>query len=157
MPPTPVPPAPIAFTPQGTGGSETLALTEGAATGRDSLFLSLEATAVDDLYGIAFDLIFPSDLLNFTGATEGQFLSEEGRIETTLQFTESPAGTLIVGLSRLGQIAGRSGTGSVLTLEFSRAQAGQGTFSFANNQGFDATGANIAALQWSAGTVNVPQ
>ena len=109
-----------------------------------------------DLYGIAFDLTFPSNLLNFVGVTEGTFLSG-GSVDTSLQVAQNPPGTLVVGLSRLGQVAGRSGTGSLLSIEFSRAQAGQGSFGFVNNQGFDSTGAAIATLQWSGGTVNVPQ
>ena len=157
VPPMPPPPAPIGFTPSGTGGAESLALTEGPGTGRDSLFLSLEGTAVVDLYGIAFDLTFPSNLLNFVGVTEGAFLSGGGSVDTSLQVAQNPPGTLVVGLSRLGQVAGRSGTGSLLSIEFSRAQAGQGSFGFVNNQGFDSTGAAIATLQWSGGTVNVPQ
>ena len=53
---------------------------------------------------------------------------------------ESPSGTLVIGLSRLGQVAGRTGTGSLLRLEFSRRAAGSGDLVFADNQAFNAAG-----------------
>jgi hypothetical protein len=69
---------------------------------------------------------------------------------------ESPSGTLVVGLTRLGQVAGRTGTGSLLRLEFNRRAAGSGDLVYANNQAFNAAGTAITGVQWSAGRVVVP-
>jgi hypothetical protein len=154
-PPTPTPVSAITFTPSGTGGANSLALTR-VQSSQTSITLSLEATSVTDLYGIAFDLAYPSAALRFDAITEGSFLDQSGAIDTSLQVAENPPGTLIVGLSRLGQVAGRSGTGSVLRLEFSRVAAGSGDLTFANNRAFNATGAVISGVQWSAGQVVVP-
>jgi predicted outer membrane repeat protein len=69
---------------------------------------------------------------------------------------ESPSGTLVIGLTRLGQVPGRTGTGSLLRLEFDRRAAGSGDLVFADNQAFNAAGAAIAGVQWSGGRVVVP-
>lgn len=155
VPPTPTPVPAIAFTPSGTGGVNSLALTR-VSSDQTSIVLSLEATSVTDLYGIAFDLSFPAAALTFRQATEGAFLDQNNTVDTSLQVAEMPSGTLVVGLSRLGQVAGRSGTGSLLRLEFNRRAAGSGDLLFAHNQAFNAAGAVISGVQWSAGRVVVP-
>jgi hypothetical protein len=154
-PSTPTPPATITFTPSGTGGANSLALTR-ISSDQTSLVLSLEATSVTDLYGVAFDLRFPAAALAFDEAIEGTFLDQNGSVDTSLQVAESPSGTLVIGLSRLGQVSGRTGTGSLLRLEFNRRSAGSGDFVFADNQAFNAAGSAIAGVQWSAGRVVVP-
>jgi hypothetical protein len=154
-PPTPTPPAAITFTPSGTGGANSLALTR-VSSDATSIVLSLEATSVTDLYGIAFDLRFPAAALSFDQATEGTFLDQNDTVDTSLQVAESPSGTLVVGLTRLGQVAGRTGTGSLLRLEFNRRAAGSGDLVYANNQAFNAAGTAITGVQWSAGRVVVP-
>jgi hypothetical protein len=111
---------------------------------------------VTDLYGVAFDLRYPAAALAFDDATEGAFLDQNGAVDTSLQVAESPSGTVVVGLSRLGQVAGRTGTGSLLRLEFTRRAAGSGDLTFVDNQAFNANGAVIAGVQWSAGRVVVP-
>jgi hypothetical protein len=154
-PATPTPPAAITFTPAGTGGANSLALTR-VSSNANSILLSLEATSVTDLYGIAFDLRFPAAALAFAGATEGSFLDQNNTVDTSLQVAESPSGTLVVGLTRLGQVSGRTGSGSLLRLEFNRRASGSGDLVFANNQAFNAAGTAIAGVQWSAGRVVVP-
>jgi hypothetical protein len=153
--PTPIPPMVITFTPSGTGGVNSLALTR-ISSDQNSIVLSLEATSVTDLYGIAFDLRFPESALDFDDATEGTFLDQNGTVDTSMQVAETPTGTLVIGLSRLGQIAGRSGTGSLLRLEFTRRATGSGDLVFSRNQAFNAAGTAIAGVQWSAGRVTVP-
>jgi hypothetical protein len=154
-PPTPTPAATITFTPSGTGGANSLALTRISST-QTSLVLSLEATSINDLYGVAFDLRFPAAALVFDQATEGDFLDQNGGVATSLQVVESPSGTLVVGLSRLGQVPGRTGTGSLLRLEFTRRATGSGDLVFADNQAFSALGSAITGIQWSGGRVVVP-
>lgn len=155
MPPTPTPIPTITFTPSGTGGANSLALTR-VSSDATSLVLSLEATSVTDLYGIAFDLSYPSDALTFRSATEGTFLDQNNTVETSLQVAEMPTGTLVVGLSRLGELPGRTGTGTLLRLEFARRATGSGSLFFAKNQAFNANGAAISGVVWSAGSVTVP-
>jgi len=156
VPPTPTPvAAAISFTSSGAGGVNSLALTRVSGDA-NTLVLSVEATSVTDLYGVAFDLVYPSAVLAFDDAVEGSFLDQSGSVDTTLQVAENPDGTLVVGLSRLGQVAGRTGTGSLLRFEFARRAAGSGDLRFEDNQAFNAAGAPIAGVQWSAGRVTVP-
>lgn len=149
-------PAVMEFSPDGAGGINSLSLSEAAGTNRSNLFLSLEATAVEDLYGVAFDLEYPLELLRFESVSEGGFLDDAGAVATSLQVAETPQGTLVMGHSRLGQVPGRSGTGTLLTLHFSRVAGGQGRFEFVDEHGFDSAGEEIAGLTWSAGSVRVP-
>ena len=155
VPPTPTPIVAITFTPSGTGGTNSLALTR-LSSDQNTIVLSLEATSVTDLYGIAFDLRFPAHALAFDQATEGTFLDLNNTVDTSLQVAEMPSGTLVIGLTRLGQVGGRTGTGSLLRLEFDRRGAGQGDFVFIDNQAFNPLGQAISGVQWSAGHVVVP-
>lgn len=154
-PPTPTPIPAITFTPSGTGGANSLALTL-VSSDQSSIVLSLEVTSIDDLYGLAFDLRFPAAALEFDQATEGTFLDQNGTVDTSLQVVESPSGTLVVGLTRLGQVTGRSGTGTLLRLEFDRRAAGSGDLVFADNQAFNTLGSAITGVEWSGGRVVVP-
>jgi predicted outer membrane repeat protein len=156
VPPTPTPlPPSITFTPSGTGGVNSLSLVRVSGD-QSSIVLSLEATSVTDLYGVAFDLRYPAAAVDFVAATEGSFLDESGAVDTSLQVVESPSGTLVVGLSRLGQVAGRSGTGSLLRFEFTRLATGSGDLTFDDNQAFNANGGAISGVVWSAGRIDVP-
>jgi len=106
-----------------------------------------------NLYGVAFDLLFPTEILNFTVATEGAFL---GGTSTSLQFEQTSPGRLVVGMSRLGNAPGASGSGVVLSLEFaSKGVAGSGTFRYERNSAVTPTGAPIAGVAWGGGTVAV--
>lgn len=155
-PPTATPaPASIGFTATATGGANSLALTR-TSSDATTLVLSLEATSVTDLYGVAFDLLYPADVLAFGALVEGPFLDQGGSVDTTLQVAETPPGTLVVGLSRLGQVSGRTGTGALLRLEFERRAAGSGDLRFQGNQAFNAAGDPIPGIVWSGGRVVVP-
>ena len=65
-----------------------------------------------------------------------------------------PSGTLVVGLTRLGQVGGRTGIGSLLQIEFDRRAAGAGDLVFVENQAFNPLG-QIPGVVWSAGRVVV--
>ena len=83
-------------------------------------------------------------------------LSLSGDGTTSLQTAESPSGRVVVGLSRLGQVAGRSGTGSLLRIEFRRRATGSGDLRFERNQAFNPAGNQIPGIVWSGGRVTVP-
>ena len=151
--PVPPPPADIQFTPSGAG-SNSLSLLQVDATAT-TLTLSLDSDTVDGLYAIAFDLAFPSALLDLVSITEGNFLSGDGS-ETTFQFLESADGVLVVGLSLLGPLPGAVGSGTLLTLEFSRIDAGLGAFVFDSSQAFGSGGEERNDIAWAGGTVQVP-
>jgi hypothetical protein len=136
----------IVFTPA-SGGAISLAA--GTATTTTTLFLEVRANSVSDLYGAAFDLRYPSTVLRFVRATPGTFLAG-----ASLQAIESPTGTVVIGISKLGSVPGSTGSGVLMTLEFQATASGDGTFSFTNNTAID-SGARSLGLAWSAGTVRV--
>jgi len=150
--PTPTPtPASIVFTGQGTPGVNAIFLASGAATTATTLVLEVRANQVTDLYGVAFDLSYPSALLQFSRATAGPLLGSSGSVQAVV----STPGTLVVGGSHLGAVPGATGSGVVLTLEFTATAAGQGSFTYARNSAFASTGQTLSGTSWLAGSVQV--
>ena len=149
--PTPPPlTAGIVLTPQGTPGASSLYLASGAATTATTLVLELRANQVTDLYGVAFDLTYPATQLQFVRATAGPLLNNGA-----VQAVASTPGTLIVGGTHLGATPGATGSGVVLTLEFTAVAAGSGSFAFARNSALNSTGTTISGMTWLAGSVTV--
>jgi hypothetical protein len=149
--PTPTPSPSIVFTAQGTPGVNAIFLASGAATTATTLVLEVRANQVTDLYGVAFDLSYPSALLQFSRATAGPLLGSSGSVQAVV----STPGTLVVGGSHLGAVAGATGSGIVLSLEFTATAAGQGSFAFARNSAFASTGQTLSGTSWLAGSVQV--
>jgi hypothetical protein len=139
----------IVFTPEGAGANG-ISLAAGAATDASTLVLEVRANSVTDLYGVAFELRYPTTLLRFNRATAGPFLSG-----ANLEVAPSATGTLILGLSKLGPVPGASGSGALMTLEFSAAAAGSDSFSFSRNTAIDSSAQTLSDLSWSAGAVSV--
>jgi len=153
--PTPPPPAAgIVFTAQGSAGNNTVSLASGAGTTDTTLVLELRATQVTDLYGVAFDLAYPSAQLQFTRVIPGPLLAS-GAVQGSAQAVPSPAGTLVVGGTHLGSVPGATGSGVVLTLEFTSGAVGQGSFAFSRNSALDSDGDTITGVAWLAGSVQV--
>lgn len=149
--PSPTPSQPsITFTPQSPGPSG-ISLVRGSGSTATTLILEVRAASVTDLYGVAFDLTFPANLLQHVRSTQGPMLAG-GTFQGSVT-----AGRLVVGLSNLGPVPGASGSGVLMTFEFRAVGAGEGTFTFSKNQAVDSQGQAIAGLTWSAGTVRVTQ
>jgi hypothetical protein len=147
--PTPPPAQPsLVFTPQGGAGSG-VSLTAGAGSTATTLILEVRANSVNDLYGVAFDISYPANLVQYVRATQGSLLAGG-----TLQVAPA-TGTLVVGLSNLGPVPGASGSGVLMTLEFRATGAGQGSFSFSRNVAVNSAGQAINGLSWGTGTVQV--
>lgn len=147
------PPPSIVFQPSGTAGANSLALVQGSGTSATRLFVTLRATQVTGLFGVAFDLVYPNGVMTFEGATEGSFLDGAA---TSFQFNESASGRLVVGLTRLGAVSGVNGSGDLLTLEFAPVgPAGVETFAFQSNNAFNATAGQISGVSWIGGSATV--
>lgn len=147
----PPPSSSIVFTAAG-GGS--LQLASGAGTQGSTLVLELRSTGVQDLYGVAFHLSYPTTVLRFSAATEGTLLNAGGTVPTSFQFVDSPAGNLVVGLTRLGRVAGTAAAGTLLTLQFSGVATGSGNLGFSVNRASDSFG-NPISVVWAGGSVQV--
>jgi hypothetical protein len=147
--PTPTPTQPsLVFTPQSPGPSG-VSLAAGAASNATTLILEVRANSVSDLYGVAFDLTYPANLLQHVRSTQGPMLAG-GTFQGSVT-----SGRLVIGLSNLGPVPGASGSGVLMTFEFRAIGAGEGDFTFSRNQAVDSQGRAIAGLTWSAGTVRV--
>ena len=149
-PPTP-PTASLTFTPASVTTVNSISLVR-SGVGASDLVLELRANTVEDLYGLSFDLRFPANLLRFDSAAEGTFLAGP---QTSLQVTESPAGNLIVGLTRLGAVGGVGGSGVLLTLRFTANGTGNGSLEFIDRAAFDNQGLALSGVAWGGGTVAV--
>lgn len=156
-PPTPTPPpAPVTFRAAGTPAGLTIYLGKTDGTAQNVLRLEVRANDVTDLYGLGFDLDYPTNLLDYRGGsqTEGGFLSADGS-NTQILARQITDGTVIVGLSRLGDVGGVDGSGLLLTLDFTAVSNGTGTFSFVANDAFDGQGDRLDETVWMAGDVTV--
>ncbi|HYG65122.1 MAG TPA: cohesin domain-containing protein, partial [Thermoanaerobaculia bacterium] len=142
----------ITFTAESGGGSNSISLASGSGTDLNNLVLEVRANSVQDLYGVAFDLQYPTTVLRYDSATAG-FLNE-GAAQTSLNLVEASPGTLVVGYTRLGPVGGATGSGVLLTLRFSAVAAGSGNFAFAQSSAFNPRG-DSSAVTWSAGSVQV--
>jgi hypothetical protein len=147
----PPPSSSVVFTAAG-GGNVLLA--SGAATQGTMLALEVRSTGVTDLYGLAFHLSYPTAALRFAGATEGGLLNAGGTVTTSFQFVDSPAGNLVIGLSRLGRVSGTAAAGTLMTLQFTGIASGSGNLAFSANQASDSQGSPIA-VSWAGGAVQV--
>ena len=151
-PPPPPPPTPGIFVTPAAAPATGISIARGSATTQSTLILEIRANSVNDLYGVAFDLRYPSNLLQLVQASSaGSFLGNPH-----LQSVPgSGSGLLIVGLSKLGTVSGSSGSGVLMTLEFRAIAAGQGAFTFEQTSAVSSSGQPISGFGWSAGTVQV--
>jgi len=147
------PQAGLTFTAEG-GSAPAVRLLTAAGTSGTTLVVQVQADQLSGVYGLAFDLSFPSGVLRYDGSTEGTFLSAGGAT-TTLQVAEAAPGQLVVGASRLGDVGATGGSGQLMTLRFTGIGAGSGTLSFSATKVFDASGDEIRGPSWLGGTVQV--
>jgi hypothetical protein len=92
-------------------------------------------------------------VLDYTGFRQGALLTSGGAVVSTQVFESAP-GNLVVGVSRVGGVAGVDGSGVLVVLELQAVAAGSGSFTFSNQAGFDADGGQLP-LSWSTGSVTV--
>lgn len=150
-PPPPPPTSALTFTPGGTATGSAVVLARTGPTGGSDFHLAVEARQVSSLYGVAFDLGYPASVLAFDGATAGGFLAEGG-VQVSLQIAEE-TGNLIVGVTRLGDVPGASGSGTLLTLRFRGVGSGTGALSFSRAQAIGADGRPLGGTTFVGGSV----
>ncbi len=145
-PPPPVTQPSVTFTPAAAAGAGSISLAMGAGSTPISLQLEVRSGGLQDLYGVAFDLQYPANLLQLTGVTSGPLLSGG-----TFQQSQT-SGNVILGVSRLGAVPGVSDAGVIATLQFKTLVSGTGLFSFSRNTALDSTGKPLT-VTWVAGSV----
>jgi len=158
-PPPPPPPPPsegIFFTADGAPGANTILLDGVDTTDTAARFVvEVRADTVEDLYGVSFDLQYPGNLLTWRKGsfTEGTFLNQEG-VETQMLIERRPAGNLVIGITRVGDVPGVSGSGLLFSLEFvNEVVAGTGVLTFSDNEIVDSAGNIVGDSQWLAGSI----
>ena len=148
--PTATPPGPgvtlAVTTPQGAA----ITFARGARSTADLLVLEVRAEGVNDLYGAAFDLRYPGNLLDYQARVAGPFLGPD----VSVQVSETGPGSLVVGISRLGALPGVNGTGVLLELELSTLANGSGPMRFENEAALAGDGLEIP-MGWGSATVTV--
>jgi hypothetical protein len=150
-PTAPPPPQPGIVVTPAAAPATGVSIASGTGSNATTLILEVRANSVNNLYGVAFDLRYPSNILQLVQASSGPFLGSP-----TLQSSPgSTPGVVVVGLSKLGNAAGATGSGVLMTLEFRAIAAGDGTFSFEQNTAVSSSGATIDNFGWAAGTVRV--
>jgi hypothetical protein len=152
QPPPPVTPPPttqpsVTFTPAAAAGAGSIALGMGAASTTTKLVLEVRSGGIQDLYGVAFDLQYPANLLQLTQVTQGPLLSPG-----TFEQSPTTTGNVVIGVSRLGLVPGISGAGVIALVEFKPIASGSGVFSFSRNAALDSGGKTLSAT-WIAGAV----
>ena len=152
-PPPPPPSQGITFT-TASGASTSVVALRSVGVAGTRITLEVRAEMVNDLYGVAFDLSYPTSLFRLSSQSEGTFLGQGGAA-TTFQAVEPTPGTLVIGVSRLGALGGASGSGPLVTLVFDAIAAGSGNFSFTHNQAFAADGTPSGSVGWLGGMAQV--
>src|SRR3989344_3684755 len=96
--------------------------------------VTVRISAVNNLFGVAFDLLFDPNILEFVSSSEGGFLNSDGDIpppDTAVNLVppEFKVADLIVGYSRLPGV-GISGDGDLLSLTFKSLASGTSSLVF---------------------------
>lgn len=154
--PPPPPPRSLTFTPASAPEVDTIFLDTGGGTDVDTLVLQVRANEVEDLYGVSFDLVFPSQLLSFrpNRTDEGRFLRGPG-IDTSL-VVEERDGRLLISYTRLGAgTPGESGSGLLFSLELGTTASGQGDLTLEKTLAYDGQGARRFDYSWVGGSLVV--
>lgn len=151
----PPPSSGVTFTAAGPAGANSIYLAQGTNTAANRFVLDVKASQVDDLYGVSFNLEFPDARLRWVpgGSQEGSFLSSSGSTDFIVE--EDSPGVLIVGLSLLGDLAGSSGSGTLLSLEFEPVSSGSGPMTMTRHDAINSTGDVKTLVEWIGGSVSV--
>lgn len=155
LPPTQPPAVGAVFTPDGPAGNNSIALASGQGGGATSFVLDVVASGVSDLYGVSFDLQFPRNAMTLrpNQSSEGTFLSGPDDARTELIIQEQPAGTLVIGYSRLGQAGGVDGSGRLFSLEFALVNNGSGPLALSQTHTIDPFGETQSGVTWVGGSI----
>ena len=129
---------------------------DAGSGGSASVFvLAVETQSVTDLYGVSFVLEYPTDLLSFRkgSANEGAFLN--GSFDTELLVRQRSSGELTVGISRIGEEPGATGSGLLLTLEFDTRNSGTGTLTLSEEAAVDSFGQQQVDVTFIGGSIQI--
>ena len=90
----------------------------------------LTAGSVKDLYGAIVTLGYDPKVVEFKAASEGGFLKKDGQQTSFLFSNNIKAGTVDIYMTRIGDVGGVEGSGSLCTLVFQGKSAGSSDIVF---------------------------
>lgn len=137
----------ILFTPDSSAGSNSVILRKVGGTST-TLELEIFATELNDVQSLLIGLTYPTDLLQFNGHVQGEFLNPSIPVVLTV------FDTVLITQTRLSP-GGVSGSGRIGTLTFSALAEGTGRIDFFDPQALDPDGQEIAGVDWIGGGVQV--
>ena len=92
--------------------------------------LDLSIMGVKDLYGSILTLSYDSKLIDFKAATEGVFLRKDNQQTSFLFSNNIKAGTVDIYITRIGDVGGVEGTGTLCSVVFQGKSAGSSQVQF---------------------------
>ena len=116
-----------------------------SATAGSSFDINVRISNAPNVTSAPFYLHYNKDYVSFVSATEGNFLNQDSASTVFLTSNDAANGRVIVGLSRLGDSVGISGSGTLMTAAFKADAAGSANFSIQS-----------AALTGSGGALLTP-
>ena len=130
-----------------------------ASSNTNQLTIRIDATSVNNLSGIFFDVVFNPTVVSFVHpASEGSFLGTSGASTTfTAEFDMTSGvdtGRLVVSNAILGD-GSASGSGTIATLVFNRVGAGTSGLSFEAFGAIRSDGQAVPGLAFFGGAVTV--
>jgi hypothetical protein len=125
----------------------------------DQVCVQVNVADVTDLYGCGFDVVYDSSVITYNRTEEGTFLSQGGVDSTSIQtaLLDGIEGQVVVGISRLGDTGGVSGSGDLANVCFDvvGAYCSSSTIAFANTfLGGSTPGSEITA-EWNDTMISV--
>jgi hypothetical protein len=105
--------------------------------------LEVSVNNISDLYAVPFYLTYEPKLLQFVSAKEGPFLGQDGNLTIFAFYNDNNHRRIVVGLTRLGQIKGISGSGTVMRINFKAVGIGNASIVFDNASAKKATPENL--------------
>ncbi len=94
-----------------------------AQLGQDARF-DITAVNVKDLYGVIMTLSYDPKVVEFKSASEGPLLKKDGQQTSFLFSNNIKAGTVDIYMTRIGDVGGVGGSGSLCTLVFQGKSGG---------------------------------
>jgi hypothetical protein len=126
---------------------------------------TVEIENADNAFYAAFDILYNPAVLQFVNAKEGGFMDNGGADATSMQAvlqsnTTVQSGVslkrITIGLTRLGQIGGVSGSGTLVSVTFFAIGNGQSPIMISTPRGIkDMNNQEIAVNTWQDATVTV--
>jgi len=145
----------LAATAHADGASVNLHASPDPATVGSTVTLSVDLSAISDLYAWQFTLNFDPSLLQASSVSEGAFLGSAGATYFAPGTIDNSAGTISFNADTLlTAVAGANGSGTLLTVSFSAIGSGTSALSFADTLALDSQ-LNDIAVQWNGRSLAV--